>query len=88
MGEITNRIAELETENSALKNELLRLKWIVTNLMQRFGKDMVLLHMDNPVQMGISIHEQPEKRIIDVRMKKIIPESADVPATGGEPTVN
>lgn len=77
---VAHHIQMLDAAVLQLKNENLRLKWIVAQLMQRYGKDMVLFHMDNPAKFAISVKEQPEKRLIDVRIKRQEEKKDDEPA--------
>lgn len=86
-GPVSGRISILEAEVLGARTENVKLRWIIAQLMQRMGKDMVLLHMDNPVKFDLAIHESPEKRQIDIRLKRTA-ENIDVPNTDSGPPLN
>lgn len=80
MGQVSDELLRLKSEN-------IRLKWIVAQMMQRWSTNgFVLLHMENPVQFGISIHESPERKLIEVRTKRIT--DTNVPETPGHVNPN
>jgi glycosidase len=55
-----------------LKSENLRLKWIIGQMMQRWSKGgMALFRMDAPNPLGLAVHEDPNKKLIEVRVKRM-----------------
>lgn len=64
-------------EINRLKLESTQLKWIVAQFMQRYGRDLVLFSMDNPVQFRILVETDAQKRQVSVRTQRVLDADPD-----------
>lgn len=86
-GPVTGQMSAMQDQLQQQSVEIITLKWIIAQLMQRYGKDYVLLHMDNPAKFDIAVIPSPEKRLVDVRIKRVV-EVVDAPDAASGPHTN